>query len=133
MSSKEAAETFCVSERTVQRVLRQFIGSGTVEEAGTSSGHYRELLEAEETVLLDIVFDNPGIYSDAEVFSSYNEQTTIPILQPFNGSNPQSILIMDSAFIHHIEEVVHTITVHSTSGLSFIHSPCQIQFVNNFI
>ena len=64
MSSKEAAETFYVSDRTVQRVLRQFNGSGTVEEAGTLSSHYRELLEAEETVLLNIVFDNPGIYLD---------------------------------------------------------------------
>ena len=64
MSSKEAAETFCVSERTVQRVLRQFNGSGTVEEAGTLSTRYRELLKAAETVLLNIVFDNPGIYLD---------------------------------------------------------------------
>ena len=133
MSSREAAETFCVSERTVQMVLKQFNGSRTVKEAGTSSGHYRELLEAEETVLLDIAFDNLGIYLDGEVFSSYNEQTIIATLQPFNGSNPQSILIMDNASIHHIEEVVHMTTVYSTSGLSFIHSPCRIQFVNHFI
>ena len=44
---------------------------------------------------------------DGEVFSSYIEQTIIPILQPFNGSNPQSILIMNNASIHHIEEVIH--------------------------
>ena len=64
MCSKEAAETFCVSERTVQRVLRQFNGSGTVKETRTLSSRYRELLKAAETVLLSIVFDNPGIYLD---------------------------------------------------------------------
>ena len=41
---------------------------------------------------------------DGEGFSSYIEQTIIPILQTFNGSNLQSILIMDTASIHHIEE-----------------------------
>ena len=41
---------------------------------------------------------------DGEGFSSYIEQTIIPILQTFNGSNLQSILIMDTASIHRIEE-----------------------------
>ena len=41
---------------------------------------------------------------DGEGFSSYIEQTIIPILQTFNGSNLQSILIMDTAAIHRIEE-----------------------------
>ena len=46
---------------------------------------------------------------DGQVFSSDLEQTILPILQPFNGSNPQSILIMDNASIHHIEGVMHLI------------------------
>ena len=41
---------------------------------------------------------------DGEGFSSYIELTIIPILQTFNGSNLQSILIMDTASSHHIEE-----------------------------
>ena len=50
---------------------------------------------------------------DGQVFSSDLEQTILPILQPFNGSNPQSILIMDNASIHHIEGVMHLIQIES--------------------
>lgn len=46
---------------------------------------------------------------DWQVFSSYLVQTILPILQPFNGSNLQSILIMDNVSIHHIEGVMHLI------------------------
>ena len=58
---------------------------------------------------------------DGEGFSSYIEQTIIPILQTFNGSNLQSILIMDTAAIHHIEEVIRTITVTPQDCHSYIH------------
>ena len=44
--------------------MRQFSDSWTIEEAGILSSRYRELLEAKETFLLDIVFDNPGMYLD---------------------------------------------------------------------
>ena len=43
---------------------------------------------------------------NGEAFSSYIEQTILPLLQPFNWSNPQSILIMHNASIHHIDEVI---------------------------
>ena len=52
----------------------QFYNLGSVEEAGTSSGRYRELSEAEETILLDIVFNNPRIYLD-EIKSTFEELT----------------------------------------------------------
>ena len=58
--------------------------------------------------------------ADGEVVLSYIEQTIIPTLQPFNGSNPQSILIMDTASINHLEEVVRTITV-TPDCHSYIH------------
>ena len=74
ISCQEAAETFFISARTVQRILRKFHGLGTVEEAGRLSGRYKELLEAEETTLLDIVFNNPGIYLD-EIKSTFEELT----------------------------------------------------------
>ena len=44
--------------------MRQFNDSWTIKEAGILNSHYRELLEAEETFLLDIVFDSPGMYLD---------------------------------------------------------------------
>ena len=228
-SCEEAAETFFISVRTVQRNLRQFYDLGSVEEAGTLSGRYRELSETEETILLDIVFNNLVIYLneikstfkgltgksmhnsmlcrevrrlgltrqsihrivlqrsetervafkvhielmdpslfvwldetgwnrrdslrrrayglhgslpvsvrlnlarsrlsaiaamsikgiedvtiyeenvDGQVFYSYLEQTILLTLQPFNGSNPESILIIDNEFIHHIEVVMYLI------------------------
>ena len=33
----------------------------------------------------------------------------LPLLMPFNGANPKSVVIMDNALIHHVEEVVLTI------------------------
>ena len=29
----------------------------------------------------------------------------MPILQPFNGSNPRSVVVLDNASIHHIERI----------------------------
>ena len=29
----------------------------------------------------------------------------MPIMLPFNGSNPRSVLVLDNALIHHVEEV----------------------------
>ena len=72
-SCEEAAETFFISVRTVQRNLRQFYDLGSVEEAGTLTGRYRELSEAEE-ILLDIVFNNLGIYLN-EIKSTFEELT----------------------------------------------------------
>ena len=69
MSRKEAAETFFVSVRTVSKAVLR-----SVEEARTLSGRYRELSEAEETILLDIVFNNLGIYLD-EIKITFEELT----------------------------------------------------------
>ena len=55
MSCEVAAETFCISGRSVQRVLRQFNALETLKQ------EYRAVVtETEETILLDIVFDNPA-------------------------------------------------------------------------
>ena len=78
MSCEEAAETFCVTASTVQRILRQFNTSGTVKEAGTLSGRHRELLETEETIPLDIVLDNPGVYLD-KIRSTFEGFTEKPV------------------------------------------------------
>ena len=36
-------------------------------------------------------------------------QCFVPVLQPFNGSNAHSVVIMDSGSIHHVEKVVERI------------------------
>ena len=33
----------------------------------------------------------------------------MPILQPFNGSNARSVVVMDNASIHHVDRVVRSI------------------------
>ena len=38
-------------------------------------------------------------------------RSPLPILQPFNGSNPCSIVIVDNASIHHLEQIEDMITV----------------------
>ena len=63
-----------VSVRTVQKILRQFYDLGSVEEAGTLSGHYRELSEAGKNILRDIMFNNPRVYLD-EIKSTFEELT----------------------------------------------------------
>lgn len=34
----------------------------------------------------------------------------LPVLMPFNGSNPRSIVVIDNASIHHIDEVVQLVS-----------------------
>ena len=46
---------------------------------------------------------------DGERFVDYIESSILPILQPFNGVNHNSIVVMDNASIHHVPEVVDLI------------------------
>ena len=39
---------------------------------------------------------------------------------PFNGSNPRSIIIMDNASIHHVEDVVHLIEQQIQAKIIFL-------------
>ena len=41
--------------------------------------------------------------------SDFVKNSLIPIMQPFNGINPLSVVIMDNASIHHVEEVRYLI------------------------
>ncbi len=46
---------------------------------------------------------------DAEKFKHYVEDALVPFLQPFNGVNAHSVVVLDNASIHHVEDVVDTI------------------------
>ena len=46
---------------------------------------------------------------NGERFAKFIERYLLPILQPFNGINPHSVVIMDNANIHHVEEVTQLI------------------------
>ena len=46
--------------------------------------------------------------------------TLIPVLNPFNGSNPLSVVIMDNASIHHVDEVTDLIEHTAQAKLIFL-------------
>ncbi len=46
---------------------------------------------------------------NGDIFLQFVEQCLVPVLQPFNGSNARSVVIMDNASIHHVGEVVERI------------------------
>ncbi len=47
--------------------------------------------------------------SDGDVFYSFVQSSLLPQLMPFNGQNPNSIVIMDNCSIHHVPEVIELI------------------------
>ena len=47
--------------------------------------------------------------TNGEKFAHFLERCIVPILQPFNGSNLRSIVVLDNASIHHIERIQHLI------------------------
>ena len=47
---------------------------------------------------------------NGDTFCDFIDKCLLPILQPFNGSNPRSIVIIDNASIHHIDEVMQLIS-----------------------
>ena len=47
---------------------------------------------------------------DGVVFMEFVETQLLPILNPFNGLSPHSVVVMDNASIHHIDEVFAAIS-----------------------
>ena len=45
-----------------------------------------------------------------EVFVKFVRNCLLPILEPFNGTNSHSVVVMDNASVHHYEEVADIIT-----------------------
>ena len=44
-----------------------------------------------------------------EVFQDFIQKQLVPILSPFDGHSPWSVVIIDNASIHHVDSVVTTI------------------------
>ena len=42
-------------------------------------------------------------------FEEFVTETLLPILNPFNGTNTRSVVVMDNCAIHHVGPVVHQI------------------------
>ena len=47
--------------------------------------------------------------TNGEAFTTFLEHHILPIMQPFNGINPRSILVLDNASIHHVNKVIELI------------------------
>lgn len=58
---------------------------------------------------------------NGDKFADFVTNTLIPILNPFNGTNPLSVVIMDNASIHHVDEV--TDLIESTAHAKVIFLP----------
>lgn len=46
---------------------------------------------------------------NADKFEQFIQQSLAPVLQPFDGVNPNSIVVLDNASIHHVDQVVHAL------------------------
>ena len=46
---------------------------------------------------------------DGDVFYRFVQSSLLPHLMPFNGTNPNSIVILDNCSIHHLDDVVDLI------------------------
>ena len=53
-------------------------------------------------------------------FATFVRNCLLPVLMPFNGLNPRSVVIMDNASIHHIEEVTDLIETQAGARLIFL-------------
>ena len=57
--------------------------------------------------ILDIYVTSGSVNGD--VFAEFTEKHLIPHLQPFDGVNPNSIVIMDNCAVHRVPEIVEMI------------------------
>lgn len=57
--------------------------------------------------MLDVCITTQTVCADK--FYEYAETCLLPYLLPFNGVNPNSVVVMDNAAIHHVESVVNLI------------------------
>ena len=57
---------------------------------------------------------------NGERFAKFVQECVLPILMPFNGSNPQSVVIMDNASIHHIQDVSDLIETQAGARLCYL-------------
>lgn len=68
--------------------------------------------------VLDCQVVTGGVTGD--VFYQFVQQSIVPHLMPFNGSNPHSIVVMDNAAIHHVDGVADLI---QATGALIIYLP----------
>ena len=68
--------------------------------------------------ILDVYLAEGSV--DGEKFEQFVQESLLPILMPFNGINPRSIVIMDNASIHHVQPVIDLIETQAQAKLIFL-------------
>ena len=56
----------------------------------------------------DVIITDESVNGDK--FLDFVWQDMVPLLMPFDGQNPKSIVVMNNASVHHVDEVVERIT-----------------------
>ena len=46
---------------------------------------------------------------NGDVFENFTRTTLLPLLQPFDGTNHNSVVVMDNASIHHMDRIIEMI------------------------
>ena len=57
---------------------------------------------------------------NGEKFADFVKSCLLPVLKPFNYSNSHSVVIMDNASIHHVQEVVDLIETRAGARVCFL-------------
>lgn len=57
---------------------------------------------------------------NGERFAKFVQDSLLPVLMPFNGTNPRSVVIMDNASIHHVEEIANLIETQAGAKLCYL-------------
>ena len=57
---------------------------------------------------------------DGNQFAHFVQNCLLPVLQPFNGINTKSVVVLDNASIHHVEKVQDLIETQAGSKLCFL-------------
>ena len=57
---------------------------------------------------------------DGQKFSDFVSSSLLPVLMPFNNVNPRSVVIMDNASIHHVQEVSDLIETQAGAKLHYL-------------
>ena len=63
---------------------------------------------------------------NGERFAKFVQDSLLPVLMPFNGTNPRSVVIMDNAGIHYVEEIANLIETQAGAKLCYLLHTLQI-------
>ena len=59
---------------------------------------------------LQFLLFQPEGGANGDTFRDFIEKCLLPVLMPFNGSNPRSIVVIGNASTHHIDKVVQLVS-----------------------